>query len=56
MTTHEETIRRDPAVMLSPIWRDVKVGGLGGIVPLVSISARPGYSAVSTVRNSRVLY
>lgn len=56
VTTHEEITRRDPQVILSPIWRDAKVGGLDGIIPLASISARPGYAAVAAVRDSRVLY
>lgn len=56
VTTHEEIIGRDPEVILSPIWLEAKLGGIDGIVALASISARPGYGAVSAVRNSRVLY
>jgi iron complex transport system substrate-binding protein len=56
VAAHQEIVRRDPEVILSPIWRDAKVGGIDGIVPLASISARPGYGAVAAVRNSRVLY
>lgn len=56
VTTHEEIIRRDPAVILSPIWKDARLGGLDGIIPLSAITSRPGYAATAAVRNSRVLY
>ena len=56
VTTHEEIVRRDPEVILSPVWREAKVGGLDGIIPLASIGARPGYAATRAVQNSRVLY
>jgi iron complex transport system substrate-binding protein len=56
IVTHEEILRRDPEVILSPIWLDAKLGGLDGIVTLASITARPGYSATTAVRSSRVLY
>lgn len=56
VTSHEEIVRRDPEVILSPIWRDAKTGGLDGIVPLASLTARPGYAATTAGQNSRVLY
>ncbi len=55
-TTNDEIIRRNPDVILSPIWVNAKVGGIDGIIPLASIVSRPGYSAIAAVQNSRVLY
>jgi iron complex transport system substrate-binding protein len=56
VTTNEEIIRRNPEVILSPIWLNAKVGGIDGIIPLAWIFSRPGYNATSAVQNSRVLY
>jgi iron complex transport system substrate-binding protein len=56
VTSHEEIVRRDPEIILSPIWVNAKVGGIGGIIPLGQIFARPGYESTAAVRNSRVMY
>lgn len=53
---NEEIIRRNPDIILSPIWTNAKVGGRDGIIPLAQIFARPGYAATKAVKNSRVLY
>jgi iron complex transport system substrate-binding protein len=55
-TTNEEIVRRNPDIILSPIWLDAKVGGIDGIIPLAQIVTRPGYERTNAVRNSRVLY
>jgi iron complex transport system substrate-binding protein len=55
-TTDEEIVRRNPEIILSPIWLDAKVGGIDGIIPLAQIVMRPGYAGTNAVRNSRVLY
>lgn len=52
----DEIVRRNPEVILSPIWVNAKVGGFDGIIPLAQIFLRPGYQTTSAVRNSRVLY
>ena len=56
VTTNEEIVRRNPEVILSPIWVGAKVGGIDGIIPLAQIVQRPGYASTSAVQNSRVLY
>jgi iron complex transport system substrate-binding protein len=56
ITSNEEIVRRNPDVILSPIWLNAKVGGVDGIIPLASIFARPGYGTTHAVQNSRVLY
>ena len=56
VTTNAEIVRRNPDVILSPIWLDAKVGGIDGIIPLAQIVSRPGYEGTNAVRNSRVLY
>jgi iron complex transport system substrate-binding protein len=56
VTTNEEIVRRNPDIILSPIWLDAKVGGIDGIIPLAQIVTRPGYAETNAVRNSRVLY
>ena len=55
-TTNAEVARRDPEVILSPIWLDAKMGGIDGITTLSEIMSRPGYSNTKAVANSRVLY
>jgi iron complex transport system substrate-binding protein len=40
---NEEVVRRNPDVILSPIWLDAKVGGNDGITTLLEIMSRPGY-------------
>lgn len=56
VTTNDEIVRRNPDIILSPIWVNAKVGGLDGIIPLAQIFARPGYAETTAVRNSRVMY
>jgi iron complex transport system substrate-binding protein len=56
VTSNEEVVRRNPDVILSPIWLDAHVGGIDGITTLAEIISRPGYSETSAVKNSRVLY
>jgi iron complex transport system substrate-binding protein len=56
VTNHAEIVRRNPEIILSPIWVNAKVGGIDGIIPLAEIFARPGYGAITAVKNSRVLY
>ncbi len=55
-TTNAEVVRRNPEIILSPIWLDAKVGGIDGITTLVEIMTRPGYSEITAVKNGRVLY
>jgi iron complex transport system substrate-binding protein len=54
--TNEEIRRRDPEVILSPIWVDAKLSGIDGITPLAEILSRPGFAETQAGRNSRVLY
>jgi iron complex transport system substrate-binding protein len=56
VTTHEEIIRRNPDVILSPIWINAKIGGYDGITLLAEIYSRNGYDKTNAVQNSRVLY
>jgi iron complex transport system substrate-binding protein len=56
VTRHEEIVKRNPDVILSPIWLNAKVGGIDGITTLAEIVARPGYAETNAVKNSRVLY
>jgi len=30
VTTYEEIVRRDPEVILAPVWLEAKVGGIDG--------------------------
>jgi ABC-type Fe3+-hydroxamate transport system substrate-binding protein len=53
---NEEVVRRNPDIILSPIWLNAKVGGSDGITTLLEIMSRPGYASTTAVRNSRVLY
>lgn len=55
-TTNAEVVKRNPEIILSPIWLDAKVGGIDGITTLVEIMTRPGYDGVTAVKNGRVLY
>ena len=55
-TTNDEIRKRDPEVILSPIWPDAKIGGIDGITTIAEITSRPGFSQIQAVRNSRVLY
>lgn len=56
VTSHDEIVRRNPEVILSPIWVNAHLGGLDGIIPLGQIFARPGYDRTAAVLNSRVHY
>jgi iron complex transport system substrate-binding protein len=55
-TSNAEVVRRNPDIILSPIWLDAKVGGIDGITTLVEIMTRPGYAQTTAVKNGRVLY
>lgn len=55
-TTNAEVVKRNPDIILSPIWLDAHVGGMDGITTLVEISTRPGYADTTAVKNGRVLY
>lgn len=56
VTSNAEIVRRNPEIILSPIWLNAHVGGIDGIAMLAGIAARPGYSETAAVQNSRVLY
>lgn len=56
VTSNAEVVKRNPDIILSPIWLDAKVGGIDGITPLREILTRPGYENTTAVKNSRVLY
>lgn len=55
-TKNDEVVKRNPDIILSPIWLDAHVGGIDGITTLVEISTRPGYADTTAVKNGRVLY
>lgn len=55
-TSDDEVVRRNPDIILSPIWLNAKVGGMDGIIPLMQIFLRPGYDSTNAVKNSRVHY
>ncbi len=55
-TTNAEVVKRNPDLILSPIWLEAHVGGIDGITTLVEISTRPGYADTTAVKNGRVLY
>jgi iron complex transport system substrate-binding protein len=56
VTTNAEIVRRNPDVILSPIWLDAKLGGYDGITTLAEIYSRPGFDKTGAVMRSRVLY
>jgi len=56
MTENADVVSRDPDIILSPIWLEAESGGWKGITPLHEIYTRPGYTEISAVRRSRVLY
>jgi ABC-type Fe3+-hydroxamate transport system substrate-binding protein len=56
MTNNAEVVRRNPDIILSPIWLDAKMGGIDGITTLVEIMTRTGYAETTAVKNGRVLY
>ncbi len=53
---HAEIARRNPEVILSPIWLRAELGGWKGITTLFEICARPGYAQTAAVERGRVLY
>ncbi len=55
-TRNEEISRRNPDVILSPIWLEAKMGGIDGITTIAEIISRPGFRRLQAVRDSRVLY
>jgi iron complex transport system substrate-binding protein len=55
-TTNDEVAKRNPEVILSPIWVKAKTGGLDGITPLAEIFARPALVKTAAIVNSRVHY
>jgi len=55
-TQNEEIVKRNPDIILSPIWLDAELGGWKGITPLREIYIRPGYEQTNAVTHSRVLY
>lgn len=56
VTTNAEIVRRNPDVILSPIWLYAKLGGYDGITSLAEIYSRPGFDKTNAVMRSRVLY
>lgn len=56
VTSNEEVARRNPAIILSPIWLNAKVGGIDGITTLFEVMSRPGFNQTDAVKNGRVLY
>ena len=56
VTSNDEVVKRNPAIILSPIWLNAKVGGIDGITTLLEIMSRPGYDRTDAVKNGRVLY
>jgi iron complex transport system substrate-binding protein len=55
-TTNEEIVKRNPDIILSPIWVGAKIGGYDGITPLGEIYGRKGFESIRAVQTSRVLY
>jgi hypothetical protein len=49
-------VRRNPGLIVTPIWLNDKIGGLDCIIPLARITAKSGYSATTAVKNSRLLH
>jgi len=56
MTNNAEVVRRNPDLILSPIWLEAELGGWKGITPLYEIYSRPGYAQTAAVIHSRVSY
>jgi iron complex transport system substrate-binding protein len=55
-TTNDEIVKRNPDIILSPIWVGAKIGGYDGITPLGEIYGRKGFDSIRAVQTSRVLY
>ncbi|HRS51905.1 MAG TPA: helical backbone metal receptor [Candidatus Marinimicrobia bacterium] len=56
VTTNAEIVKRNPDIILSPIWLDAELGGWKGITPLYEIYTRPNYIKTNAVIHSRVSY
>jgi iron complex transport system substrate-binding protein len=56
MTSNEEIVKKNPDVILSPIWKNSKLGGYDGITPLGEIYGRKDFDKIKAVEESRVLY
>jgi iron complex transport system substrate-binding protein len=56
LTSNEEIAKRNPDVILSPIWKNAKLGGYDGITPLGEIYGRKDFDKIKAVEESRVLY
>jgi iron complex transport system substrate-binding protein len=56
VTQNAEVVRRNPDIILSPIWLNAHVGGIDGITTLAEIYSRPGYASTTAAQNGRVLY
>lgn len=56
MTSNFDIVRRNPDIILSPIWLGAKVGGYDGITPLFEIYGREGFHNTTAIMKSRVLY
>lgn len=55
-TTNDEIRKRNPQIILSPIWPNATIGGITGITTVAEIDSRRGFRDIAAVRNSRVLY
>lgn len=56
MTSNAEIVKRNPDIILSPIWLHAKLGGYDGITPLSEIYGRKDFDKTNAVIRSRVLY
>jgi len=56
VTTNAEIVKRNPDIILSPIWLEAELGGWKGITPLYEIYTRPDYMKTNAVTHSRVTY
>jgi len=55
-TYNDVVVKKNPDIILSPIWLDAELGGWKGITPLREIYTRSGYDETNAVTRSRVLY
>lgn len=56
VTTNAEIVKRNPDIILSPIWLEAELGGWKGITPLYEIYTRPDYIKTNAVTHSRISY
>lgn len=56
LTNNAAVVKRNPDIILSPIWLEAESGGWKGITPLVEIYTRPGYGETTAVKRSRISY